>query len=112
MSNKNIDWDNLSFSDLEILDFENIPAEHVDTVAKMMCLRKFQSMNNMDNVSLARLTGTHVNTVTNKSKGKSSFSVLDMMVMFAVRDMPEQDIKTIADTGGKLNLGKLWNMFR
>lgn len=111
-SSNNVDWDNLSFDDLDIIDFENIPSQYVEKVAKMMCLRQFHKSGNLTNRAFSKLTNTHHNTVGRKAKGNGDFSLVDMMVMFAVRDMPQEDIDAIANKGGKLNLSKLWNVFK
>lgn len=110
--NDGFDWNNLSFEDLEKIDFENIPSEHVAEVAKMMCLRSFHDTTNISNRALSKLTGTHYNTVTNKGKGKGMFSILEMMIMFAVRELPQEDVDDIANKGGNLNLSKLWDVFK
>lgn len=109
---KDIDWNNLSFDDLERIDWENIPAEHVPKVADMMCKRKLCNLEALTGRSMAKLTDKHYNTITNKINGKSNFSWLDFMIMFAVQDMPKEDIDAMAKFGGKLNLKRLWEFFK
>lgn len=110
--NDNIDWDNLSFDDLERIDFNNIPIQHLDEVSKMMCLREFHNSGNLSNRSLSKLTKTHHNTIGRKAKGLGDFSVLDFIIMFAVREMPQEDIDALANKGGKVNLSKFWDVFK